>query len=157
MNNENTLIKCLGGYLLIIGVHKIVISEDTFVQLKNDIMAIQGRELEPAPAIIKKPRVIPAKPTTGRGKLEPGQWSRKYKKCVDCGTTEHRHKSLGYCIKCYRVAPSKETNKSGVDDFATSSAGKKYHCKECGNEFFSVLDYMDVRCGCGSKSLLTLK
>jgi hypothetical protein len=29
-------------------------------------------------------------------------WSRKHDKCIVCGTTERRHKSLGLCVKCYK-------------------------------------------------------
>jgi len=28
-------------------------------------------------------------------------WSRKYNKCVKCGTTEEKHLSRGLCVKCY--------------------------------------------------------
>lgn len=35
-------------------------------------------------------------------KLKPGQWSRKYDSCQDCGTTERPHSAKGLCTTCYR-------------------------------------------------------
>lgn len=28
-------------------------------------------------------------------------WSKKYDKCINCGTVRFRHKSRGYCTRCY--------------------------------------------------------
>src|SRR4030095_11407521 len=28
-------------------------------------------------------------------------WSREYDSCVECGTTEQRHRSFGLCRRCY--------------------------------------------------------
>jgi hypothetical protein len=28
-------------------------------------------------------------------------WSRKYSKCVDCRTTDHKHLAKGLCTSCY--------------------------------------------------------
>ena len=33
-------------------------------------------------------------------KLQKGQWSRKYSKCLNCGTTKIKHHSFGLCKKC---------------------------------------------------------
>lgn len=29
------------------------------------------------------------------------KWSIKYDKCIECGTTERKHKAKGYCINCH--------------------------------------------------------
>lgn len=39
----------------------------------------------------------------GRPLLPPGQWSRKHDRCLDCGTTERKHKAQGYCTVCYEI------------------------------------------------------
>jgi hypothetical protein len=41
-----------------------------------------------------------------RGKVNPDPptsrfWSRKYDKCIDCGTSERRHMGNGQCSRCY--------------------------------------------------------
>jgi uncharacterized paraquat-inducible protein A len=30
-----------------------------------------------------------------------GRWSRKYDKCLECGTTERPHYAKGLCARCY--------------------------------------------------------
>jgi hypothetical protein len=34
-------------------------------------------------------------------KRKPGQWSKKYPCCQQCGTTSIRYGGKGYCRKCY--------------------------------------------------------
>ena len=34
-------------------------------------------------------------------------WSRKYKKCRKCGTTENKHSAKGYCTNCYKSLHNK--------------------------------------------------
>lgn len=29
-------------------------------------------------------------------------WSKKYDKCINCGTTTHKHKAKGLCVACYQ-------------------------------------------------------
>lgn len=29
------------------------------------------------------------------------KWSRQFDECIICGSTDHKHKSKGYCVKCY--------------------------------------------------------
>lgn len=33
--------------------------------------------------------------------LKTGQWSKRYMKCVSCGTREIPHKAEGLCNRCY--------------------------------------------------------
>ena len=33
--------------------------------------------------------------------LKSGQWSKKYPKCINCGTKEIEHKAEGLCNRCY--------------------------------------------------------
>lgn len=56
-------------------------------------------------------------------------WSRKYDKCLSCGTTEIPHKAKGLCNKCY----GHETNKR-------LGARQKFTCMQCG-KVFSPLFY----------------
>ncbi len=52
-------------------------------------------------------------------------WSRKYDKCINCGTTKTKHVSKGMCLKCYTLNTEAEhkkhkRHKRGVaDDFLT--------------------------------------
>jgi hypothetical protein len=52
-------------------------------------------------------------------------WSRKYDKCINCGTTKTKHVSKGMCLKCYALNTEAEhkkhkRHKRGVaDDFLT--------------------------------------
>ncbi|MES2589507.1 MAG: LAGLIDADG family homing endonuclease [Bacteroidota bacterium] len=38
-------------------------------------------------------------------------WSRKFDKCIDCGTTEIKHVAKGLCIKCYTLNTEAEHKK----------------------------------------------
>lgn len=52
---------------------------------------------------VSVPAATPTPAERKRGsynRLAPGQWSRKYERCRDCGTTEHSHKVYGYCARC---------------------------------------------------------
>lgn len=33
--------------------------------------------------------------------LKPGQWARKFKQCLECGTVERPHYARGLCNRCY--------------------------------------------------------
>jgi len=52
-------------------------------------------------------------------------WSRKFKKCINCGTTETKHVAKGLCQKCYTIKTEikhkkHQRHKRGVaDDFLT--------------------------------------
>ena len=35
-------------------------------------------------------------------------WSRKYSKCIQCGTTKRKHIAKGLCSKCYQIANAKK-------------------------------------------------
>ena len=48
------------------------------------------------------------------------KWSKTYERCVVCGGTENRHKSHGYCVKCY---PTHKQEIMPVDK-----------CSKCGND-----------------------
>ena len=52
-------------------------------------------------------------------------WSRKFEKCINCGTTEIKHLAKGLCRKCYALNTEAEhkkhqRHKRGVaDNFLT--------------------------------------
>lgn len=144
--NHAEIIKCIGGYLLTVGVHKIIITEDSFLDLSNSIDEIRNGEISESEEEPKKKKQIKK-----ANKNKP--WSRKFDKCVSCGSIEHKHKTMGYCIKCYSPMKIKELKNKSIN----KPIGKKYHCENCNREFYSDQNYLDVRCQCGSKSLLTLK
>lgn len=58
------------------------------------------------------------------------KWSRDYDKCIVCNSTEHRHKSKGYCVKCY---PAHKHEIMPV-----------YVCSKCSRE---MKGYMDRKSG----------
>lgn len=37
-------------------------------------------------------------------------WCRTHKFCVRCKTTEHRHRTYGYCHKCLKYCPQRIAN-----------------------------------------------
>ena len=47
----------------------------------------------------------------GGGKLKEGQWARKYKACIECGTTEKRNEGKGLCTSCYRKKGGYDKNR----------------------------------------------
>lgn len=63
----------------------------------------------------------------GNKHLPPGQWSRRYAKCRECGTTEVPHCGNGYCRNCFgRLWYRRATVKGG-------SWAKHYSCcVKCG-------------------------
>lgn len=38
-------------------------------------------------------------------------WSRKYEKCIKCGTTEIKHKGRGYCLHCHDKLRAKKPHR----------------------------------------------
>lgn len=56
------------------------------------------------------------------------QWSRKFDKCIDCGSTENKHKSLGRCTSCidkYRY----KNNVGGIKDRKKREGKRRYLAK----------------------------
>jgi len=65
------------------------------------------------------------------------RWSRNHDRCVVCGTTEHRHKSRGYCLKCYslhkyEIMPVEQCTKCGktAKGYRDRKTGK-FICRSC--------------------------
>lgn len=84
---------------------KIARLQQLFTQradIDREIEILLGNIPEVKKAVAKK--VIESKPVKEHGK----PWSKKHDKCVSCGSTENRHKSGGYCVKCYRSGWTKK-------------------------------------------------
>lgn len=120
--------KCLNGYLLIVGVHKIIISEESLISLRDQLSELDSQPENEEPEI--KPKRKSPKKVTKRGALSPGKWSRKYEKCIDCGTTDRIHRSGGRCSKCYSPKLAKE-DRINVDTDSTEEGFTKFKCKGC--------------------------
>ncbi len=134
------------------------------IDLENQIDELLGAEkIKNRPVNIKPIRVKPKH----RGKKAGGQWSYKYDKCIDCGTTDHPHKTRGFCVGCYNLSrvkhyiatgeilPRKPHKKKDVnfDDVVK----KRYKCENCERVFYSNEEYMDVNCpDCAGTRILKL-
>lgn len=116
---------------------------------------------------LEKPKKRNYNKVQQKAQQNPNEWSRKYDKCVACGSTENKHKANGFCIKCYSPKKVKHYIETGEilrkknvqkldDNQPVSSAAKKYKCEECNAIFTSVLDYLDVKCVCGSTKIIKL-
>jgi len=86
-------------------------------------------------------------------KGKPG-WTRKFDKCQSCGSAEKKHIGKGFCSSCYfkqpKTAPlgkrGRKAREYRPDSELTSSAANDFSCNDCGLEFVSVLDKLDVVC-----------
>jgi len=41
--------------------------------------------------------------------MKNGRWSKRHGTCLNCGTVSRKHKSRGYCTKCYDLMLRRET------------------------------------------------
>lgn len=53
-------------------------------------------------------------------------WAKNYDKCIECGTTERKHKAKGLCARCYEKYSSAHR---------VAVSNQKFTCLNCGKEF----------------------
>jgi hypothetical protein len=70
-------------------------------------VAIAGDEAKAPDAGKTGPRGLP---------LAEGQWSRKFAACQGCGTTERKHKALGYCARCLDTPSNRVLQQPGTPE-----------------------------------------
>ena len=134
--------------------------EDELKAIDEEIASLIPHKALPAP---RKPAVKPKAKTAKKSEpASTGTWSRKYDKCIDCGTSSlPPHRSGGRCTKCYgiwfaaQLKEKRQGTKKGhskwsrtaksvdkpvvLNNTPGSSAAFTYQC-DCGMEFKSVLD-----------------
>lgn len=88
-------------------------------------------------------------------------WSRKYNKCVKCGTTEEKHLSRGLCVKCYhKDIEGRHKKKERQRGIAARKLTKKYIVDQYFKENKSLSD-IAKGCSCSRqfvyKKMLDIK
>lgn len=125
MNKNITLEKCANGYLLVIGDHKILLSERDYTKLKNLLIS--------APLNVKPTiRNVPNLKKTGSSNKEKGIWSRDYDYCKKCGTSTTPYKANGMCTDCYSAWLSGKRKKEKKQEQVNNSNDMvKIKCNGC--------------------------
>jgi predicted transcriptional regulator len=96
----------------------------------NEIALSEFREVGHANKERRKGKV-------GHHKLNDGQWSKSYEKCLICSKTDSKHMGHGICKKCLSL--KQQLQKTCLKNEKLSSSGIEGEdfviCKECGKPF----------------------
>jgi len=90
---------------------------------------------------IGKRNAIFLKGKPGRAKLN--KWSRKFDKCISCGSTDRKHNSNGLCARCgRRIKVKQRTLSRNLKIMNNGTEGDDYIiCQICKKPYKNLTDY----------------